>query len=439
MTIVSWALRTAATGLDAALLGLFALALELARTRFSARLAGGPVAPWGQPLRDLIRLNRKRRIRPDFASPLHGLWPLLSLSATLTLALVVPGFARGTITAGIASPGLLVGLLALGRAGRVLAALDAGKGEPGLAASRAAFAGLWTDIAWLLAFAALELAGTEDRGGVAVLAVAGVLLASPAEAPVPGDYAGPDRALFIVEAALRRAIFLVILVGLAMPAGMADATRPLPWAGGIVLLAGKFALAAGLFGLVRMVLTRGAPRIGLASALLAVLVVIFGPVPADTMGIACGAGLVGAGLVLFWRRWPVVEAAVLVQGGIAMIGLGLGDLRAGIILLAGLALARLAIAGAGGGLVRLCGLAALAGLPPFGLFAGDERIVVSIAAASPPLAALVGAALIIGAIRLVGPTDMAVPVAGRGRAVLGVLSLTLLVALGLAPWAAILP
>lgn len=444
MNAADLAVRAVATGLDASVLIGLAVALEFFRVQLGARLAVQPVSPWAQPLRDLVRLTRKRRIRPEFASPLHGVWPLTAAAATLTLALLVPGFATHQITARFASMPLIVGLLAIARAARVLAALDSGAGKQGRVAARTAFAGIRGDVVWLLAFAALGLAdGSGPLGAmgsptdmlVVVLAVIGVLLTRADEAIVPGDYAGPDRAIFMAEAMLRRALFLVILIDLAVPAGLADAVLPLSWPLGFISLLAKFLVAAVVLGVTTRFFTNGAPAIGFVSALAALAVALLRPVPVPTLALAGGAALMIWGVMQLWRRRPAIEATVLVQGGLAIAGFGLGAVRGGWIILIGLGLARLAASLAGRGLLGLCCLVALAGLPPFGLFAGDFTVIGAAGRLSAFLAAGLTAGLVLGAVRLVG---LPAQVGGTtqlhmGRVVTVILLLALLVALGAAP------
>ncbi len=424
--------RTIATGMNMALLAGFAVLLECARARLAGQLAGAPGVTFAQPLRDLRRLARKRRIRPAFASPLHGIWPLAALAATVMLIVLIPGFAAGQLTAGRAGPALFIGLLALGRAMRVMAGIDAGAAMPGLAAARLAASGLGADLAWLLAFAALAAA---PRGATpeAVLAVLGVLLTWPGSAPVPGDYAGPDRAVFVVEAMLRRAAALALLVALVAPPGLAHATAPLGWPEGIAVYAAKLLIAAAVLGVLRLVLPRGAPWTGIVLALAALGVALLGGVAPDRLGFAAGLlGVIG-GAALLWRRWPAEEALALLQGGAAMVGFGLGDVKGAITILVGVALGRVAVALSGAGGLRIWAIAALAGLPPFGVFAGDFRIVGAAASLSPLLAAslvvLIGAG---GARALTAPAPPgAESVPMRGAAVLGLL--VLMVVLGAAP------
>ncbi|HQT61573.1 hypothetical protein [Acidiphilium sp.] len=432
MILAALAGRTMATLLSVALLGAAALLLECVRARLAGAVAGEAGMPFAQPVRDLRRLLRKRRIRPAFASPLHGIWPLAALTVTITLLAIMPGFAAGQLTAGLAGPALFVGLLALGRAIRVMAGIDPGMAGPGLAAIRLAASGLGADLGWLLGFAALA-AVPRPAVAEAGLAALGVLLAWPDAAPVPGDYAGPDRAVFQAEAMLRRAAGLALLVALIAPSGLARATAPLGWPVGIAVYAAKFAIAAAALGAVRLVLPGGAPRTGVILTLAALALALLGGVTAARLGIVAGVLGMGGGLALLWRRWPAAEALALLQGGAAMVGFGLGDVRGGATILAGVALGRIAVALAGEGGLRRWAIAALAGMPPFGVFAGDFRIASAAATVSPLLACTLVALLGIGAAR-----GLTLPAAGgagerpgRGPAVL--LLLVLMVLLGAAP------
>lgn len=432
VTLAALAGRTVAAGLSLALLAGSAVLLECVRVRLAGAVAGDVGVPFAQPLRDLRRLGRKRRIRPVFASPMHGIWPLAALAVTVVLIAVTPGFAAGQLTAGLAGPALFVGLLALGRAIRVMAEIDPGMAGPGLAAIRLAASGLAADLAWLLGFVALAVLPRAATPQAAVAAL-GVLLAWPDAAPVPGDYAGPDRAVFLAETMLRRVAGLALLVALVAPAGLARATAPLGWPEGIAVYAAKLAIAAAALGAVRLVLPGGAPRAGAALALVSLVLALLGGVTVDRLGLVAGLLGMGGGLALLWRRWPAEEALALLQGGAAMVGFGLGDIQGGGMVLAGVALGRIAVALAGTGGLRRWAIVALAGLPPFGVFAGDFRIVGAAATVSPLLAgglvALIGAGAARG-LTLPGGSG-AGEVAGRKPAVLLLLLLTVL--LGAAP------
>ena len=433
MSAAVLASRTIATGLNMALLAGLAVLLECVRVRLGGQMGGASGVTFAQPLRDLRRLARKRRIRPAFASPLHGVWPLAAMAATVMLIAVLPGFAAGQLTTGVVGPALFIGLLGLGRAMRVMAGIDAGTAGPGLAAARLATSGLGADLAWLVAFAALAAAprGVTPEAGFAAL---GVLLTWPVAAPVPGDYAGPDRAVFVAETTLRRVAAVALLVALVAPAGLARAATPLGWPEGVVVYAAKLLIAAAALAALRLVLPRGAPRTGMLLALAALAVALFGGVAPDRLGLAAGLlGVIG-GAGLLWRRWPAEQALALLQGGAAMVGFGLGDVKGGITILVGVALARVAVALAGPGRLRIWAIAAMAGLPPFGVFAGDFRIVGAASALSPLLAACL--VVLIGgggvcALMAPAPSGGAEGTPMRRAVVLGLL--VLLVVLGAAP------
>ncbi|CAG4917146.1 unnamed protein product, partial [Acidocella sp. C78] len=56
---------------------------------------------------------------------------------------------------------------------------------------------------------------------------------------------------------------------------------------------------------------------------------LLGGVTVDRLGLVAGLLGMGGGLALLWRRWPAEEALALLQGGAAMVGFGLGDIRGG--------------------------------------------------------------------------------------------------------------
>lgn len=437
------ALRLAATLLDGVLLLALALTLELARTRLAARITTGPLPPLTQPLRDLSKLMCKRRVRPAFASPLHDTWPLAACAATGLAALIVPGFADGSITASYAQLPLLIGLIALGRAARVLAALDAGEGLQGRGAARAARTGLWSDTVWLVALAALAIGAHHasipalqtSPALVMMLAVVAVVLVPVVGEAVPGDYAGPERALFFAEAMLRRAVLLALLVDIAVPYGIADATQILTWPLGLVAFVVKFGLGALILAVGGAMVPRVSPRISGGVALAALVWALARDIPVTSVAIGTGLCVMVAGLVRLWQRQPSLEAAALVQAGIALAGFGLGVPRGGWVILIGIALARGAAALAGRNAIGFLCLAALAGLPPFGLFTGDFIVIRAAFPVSPLLGAALLAGMVLVAILLLGrPSPSVIRPGSRMAAPLvsGAL-LVLLVLLGIAP------
>lgn len=411
---MSVALRIGLAIFGLAILAMLGFVAELAVVRLRAMAAGGPVPPAAQPWHDLVKTTRKRRVRPEFASPLHPLWPLAACAATAGATMLLPD---ALLRQPVFDLPLLLGLLALGRAARVLAALDAGEGASGRHAAREALAGVWADAIRLFALFALVLAARapDDWRHLAILflAIPAALATLSAGAEVPGDYAGPDRTLFVTEAMLRR----VLLIALALGYAAATTILRLEAVGAAIVLAA--ALAWGLPRKWRL-------RVASGMAFVALALVLGRDVPVESVAIGAGIITMALGLVRLWRRQFPVEAAVLVQAGMALAGFGIGIDFGGWLILAGLALARLAVALGGDGVM---GRVVLAGLPPFGLFAGDYLVV---RAAGVPLGPALGIGLALGAVLLLVPAAPASTIR-RERRFAAFAVLILLALLGLAP------
>ncbi|GGG42795.1 hypothetical protein GCM10010964_32860 [Caldovatus sediminis] len=270
----------------AAMLAAAPLLVGLLRTA-SARLAGRPGPHPLQPWRDLRKLMRKQPVVAEGSSVVSLAAPHAAVSAAVLAAALVPSFARGMLSAPLAELLLLIGLLALSRLARALAAMDAGGALGGLDAARGLARLLLAEPAALLAamglaaFAgttALEgIIGAVREGaaagaprllsfGVAALVLGGVALAevrgirggSPAAegepelgagglaAAAPRDASGRHLALWEFHAALRLTVWLSLLAALILPIGLAPAgAGPLAWAAGALAWAGKL-LALGL-------------------------------------------------------------------------------------------------------------------------------------------------------------------------------------------------
>jgi hydrogenase-4 component F len=190
--------------------------------------------------------------------------------------------------------------------------------------------------------------------------------------------------------------FALLLAGLGGAAALV--VRPVGGCAGALL-------ASGLPGAFLLVLLRLRGVLGAAASAI-------DPAPAVILlGLLC----VGLAVPWVWRRpaWPeAVAAAGLAQAGVAAFAVGLGGagpVFAGLLLVVVLLLTRVALA------VRLpavalgAGLLAIAGLPPFGLFAGDT-LALAAALSRAPLPggllalglAAVGLGLLVALPRLLG-------------------------------------
>lgn len=462
-------LRLFAVGIGFAAMVLMATALALMDGRLQAMRLGVASGPWRQPLRDLTRLARKRRLRPGFASPLYPVWPVLAAAATIAAALIVPGFAFGTWRGVLASPWALLGLMAIAAMARIAAMLESGAAMRGFEAARSGRSLIAALAIWAVGFGVIAIRGGGDALGSIGAGLAASTSAGPGDAVLtvliglalalslggfgfatPGDYAGPERALFVAEAMLRRVVLISALVAVVAPMPMADArlvaTWPLGMLGWIVKVAVVGVALAGFAP------RRYAMRLAGAALCGALALVVLEQARTGFWIVVLGAACVVAGLVWLVRSRGAagdgaLRAASLMQGGVALVGLalaepagvvrGVGPGTGAVLILLTIGLVRVAGLLAGpGGWVQMAGLIALAGLPPFAGFAGDFAVVEaamrdSVWLGSALLAGLVLAgAMLLGAIGIVPANDRA---ARAGR---GVAAVMLIVAglIGVAPW-----
>ncbi|MCW8306306.1 hypothetical protein AruPA_04585 [Acidiphilium sp. PA] len=440
--------RLVATLIDVATLLGMAAGLGLLTPVLRAVHDGVAPPPWRQAWDDLVKLSRKRRLRPGFASPLYAAWPVIAVSASGAALLVVPGFSFGLITAPLATVPLLAGLLALALGARLAAWLESGEGGRGAVAAEAALRVAIGLLVWLLVLGALAVRAGSDR----LDAIGGLLAATPANAALvllagialaltsgclecgdPADYAGPERALFRIEAMLRRIVLLSIVLAVIAPLPMADSGLAATWPVGLA----AWIVKAGVLGLVLIWLAprRFAIRLGVAAAIGCLAVMLAQTVAVATLLIWGGGVLVLAGLIGLLRRGAVQETAGCVQLGVASIGFGLGATDGALLILATIALARLA-----GGTFASTGLIALLPLPPFGAFTGDAAVLrgafrLDVWLGGAVLAAVVLTAAI--ALARQPPARFVMPPARR--ALPAALLLLAAAALGLLPWLIALP
>lgn len=268
----------------ALLLAAAPLLVGLVRTA-KARLMGRRGPPPLQPVRDLLKLLRKRPVLAETASPVSRAAPAVALSATLAAGLLVPGFAQGMLLAPLADLLVIVGLLALARAAQVLAAHDAGTAFGGLGAAREATFSAFAEPALLVSILALALlAGSANLDAIgalfregtvgvrvsllfAALSLLCVALAENARLPVDNpathleltmvheamllEASARHLALWEAQAALKLALWLALLAALFLPFGAAPAgAGPLAWLVGLAAWAmklGALALALAAF------------------------------------------------------------------------------------------------------------------------------------------------------------------------------------------------
>jgi formate hydrogenlyase subunit 4 len=259
------------------------------------RLAGRAPPPVARPWRQVVHLFRKQTIRIEGASPVTRLAPLLSVAVAALNLVLIPSFALGMVSAPLSDMLTIVALFAFGRVVPILAAMDAGTGVGGVAATEAASLAIVAKPALLLAAFALALqAGGGNLDTVLVARMDGLLPPNPAAAlaiaalalvgwadregpSMDASFSGADLALLRIAEQLRLLAWCDLIGALALPFGMAAADAgPVSWGTGLLAWAGRLLLAAlvlaavraaGKFGPTRTVLVLALALCGIAVVL----------------------------------------------------------------------------------------------------------------------------------------------------------------------------
>ncbi len=232
------------------------------------RSGPGMVSEMALSWRSLGALMRRQPVRTGGGSQVSALAPLLSLSAALSAAALVPSFASGLPTAPWADLVTILLLLAAGRVMVLLGALDAGIAAPGLAAMSAAAGLLLAVPGCALGILALSSAagGTELqlllsdlRPGAGLMPAIclglAALSAGGGGAGLSEPLSGPDLLLFRLQSAVQAVVWIDLLTALLLPGTVAVAqSGPLHWLLGLLfwvlrLVAGGIVLG-GMRGLV---------------------------------------------------------------------------------------------------------------------------------------------------------------------------------------------
>jgi len=235
--------------------------------------------PIHQPLRDLRKLFSKQRMRPDQASWVFGVGPVVLVATAVLIAAISPLATTHPPLGQTADFFAIVFVLLLGSVALALAALDTGTPFGGMGSSRAMTIGALAEPALLVAILAMSIpAHTSNLPALVRIGLAHpqliasperflalgsflvVILAESGRLPVDNpsthleltmiheamvlEYAGPDLGLVILGESMRLALLLGLLVNLLAPWGIAD--RP-----------GAAALVIGLGALVGKVVVAG--------------------------------------------------------------------------------------------------------------------------------------------------------------------------------------
>jgi len=233
--------------------------------------------PVRQPLLDLRKLARRQRMRPEHASWIFPLAPLVLVATTVAVAAVAPLLTTAPAMGGTSDLFAVVYLLLLGSVTLGLGALDTGTAFGGMGASRALTIGAVAEPALLVSILALSvpahssnlpaiiatslahplLLATPQRL-LALAAFVIVVVAECGRLPVdnPGthleltmvheamvlEYSGTDLALVRLGESMRLVVLLALLAVLFVPWGIATGHGPVAQAVALVTLVAKVAL-----------------------------------------------------------------------------------------------------------------------------------------------------------------------------------------------------
>jgi len=241
------------------------------------RLEGRIGPPVRQPLLDLRKLARRQRTRPEHASWMFPLAPLVLVGTTLVVAAIAPLLATDPALGWSADLFAVVYLLLLGTVALGLGALDTGTAFGGMGASRALTIGAVAEPALLVSILALSvpahssnlptiiatslahpvLLATPQR----LLALAAFLIVIVAESgrlPVDNpdthleltmiheamvlEYAGSDLALVKLGQSMRLTLLIALFADFFVPWGIATRSGPGHLAVSLVVLVAKVAV-----------------------------------------------------------------------------------------------------------------------------------------------------------------------------------------------------
>lgn len=280
-----------------------------------ARAEGRAGAPVRQPLLDLRKLIGKERIHAEHASAVLPLAPLVLIASTAAAVAVAPLISTAPALGRGADAFVIVFLLLTGSVAVALAGLDAGTAFGGMGASRAMTIGALAEPALLVAVLALSLqAGTSNLPGIiaatlahpqqavspqrvlALFALLIVVFAETGRIPVDNptthleltmvheamvlEYAGPELALITLGGMMRLGLLLSLVANLFFPWGIAVTAGIPRLAAGLVLLAVKTAVIAGVIAIVEVSMAKlrlfRVPELMSAAFVLAALAVVTG-------------------------------------------------------------------------------------------------------------------------------------------------------------------
>jgi formate hydrogenlyase subunit 4 len=243
------------------------------KARMMGRVGAHPL----QPLRDTLKLLRKRPVLAENASWISRAAPYVAAGATLVALALVPSFARGMLFGPLSDLLVIAGLLALARVALALAGLDIGTAFGGLGAAREMSFAALAEPALLVAVLSLAiLAGSTGLEAIAaafqdgalglrvslalaLIAMLAVAVAENARIPVDNpathleltmvheamilEASGRHLALWEAASAFQLTLWLALIAAIFLPFGTAPVGfAPLGWILGLLAWAVKMAL-----------------------------------------------------------------------------------------------------------------------------------------------------------------------------------------------------
>jgi len=240
------------------------------------RLEGRVGPPIRQPLLDLRKLARRERTRPDWASWIFPLAPLVLVGTTLVIAVIAPLLAVDPAFGWSADLFAVVYLLLLGSVSLAIGALDTGTAFGGMGSSRAMTIGALAEPALLVSVLALSVPAHSSNVPMiisrslthplwlatpqrllALVAFLIVIVAESGRLPVDNpsthleltmiheamilEYSGPDLALVRLGESMRLVVLLGLFANLFVPWGVATAPGPGNLGLGLVIMVAKVA------------------------------------------------------------------------------------------------------------------------------------------------------------------------------------------------------
>jgi formate hydrogenlyase subunit 4 len=283
--------EAAAAGVQVTALALGAPVLLGIMRKVRCQLEGRVGPSVFQPLRDLRKLFRKERIRPDQASWIFPLAPVVLVATVVVAGAIAPLVTTRPALGTGSDLFAIVYLLLTGSAVLALAGLDVGTAFGGMGSSRAVTIGALAEPALIVTILALSF-GAHSSNLPAIVhttvihpgtlatpqrlfalgALLVVIVAESGRLPVDNpathleltmvheamvlEYAGPDLALVTAGEAMRLALLLGIFVNLVAPWGVGASDGAGAITLGLVSVSGKVLIAGTALALVEVFMAK---------------------------------------------------------------------------------------------------------------------------------------------------------------------------------------